>query len=377
MTFPSDSELFQDIGPDGTLQESELSTGTSSIAYLIALLFHDMDTRSHLGSRKSNKFHRDQEIHKFWVDGDKALEGCGTHIGSFPPEKWSVFTYQNEDLGTGIKSKKVECYVDYFKELDKSVKKREFAIENASGVSDYYVPIRDAYDEMKECTRAYKALHSSLLFWMLGLVLWQLFFVSPLLPGFPPIARQLTQALEGLVGAVPVLVLVHLPQIIALLVLMINIMIQAKVEDMGGWFIFLNPIAFIVAEVLMFVSCTFALQPEAWGDDTYDTMAFMCYIFLGIYAVWFLIMFFKVVYELHYAKKKAQGLPPLRRNYIKAVETYAPSIHRYIRLRSLWWQNLYPGRARPSCFGTLEYELEHILKEYEKAKAQEARSAHK
>ncbi len=92
----------------------------------------------------------------------------------------------------------------------------------------------------------------------------------------------------------------------------------------------------------------------------------LTWILAGIYLFWLLILLLVVLYVRHVEGKKRKEQPALRKAFVKAVDANAEKIHRYIRLRVLWWKHLNGSRSLPYGLTDLQKLFDKCVMEADK-----------
>lgn len=251
-----------------------------------------------------------------------------------------------------------ELKVDYFENLSKCVDGLENGSKDSYSLRGYFNDILASREALGKLLENYISMKKACR-WILFAMVWMLFWISPSIPGVPSFMGKLIQAIAEKVGEKWILAVMIAPHVLPILVIWFECVGVADDFSLLFWLVFpVVPIATGLCGAYGIIGGS-----ELLGETDYVLIA---WIMAGIHLLWLILVLLVVLYVRHQEGKKRKDAPALRREFVKAVDANAEVIHRYIRLRAMWWKNLYGSRALPYSLTHLQDLLDQYVKEAEK-----------
>lgn len=372
MNFLTDSELFLDLDENGQFIGKAKKGDTVDDCYQGGIRAGADNVRYKSGStygKKGWKSANEDWIFEVWEWGDSRIERFllkkkkGITVGAFPPAVMStgVVTAHTRTSSYDVTDKQVmhkaELEVDYFNNLSRCVERLGGESNDDYSLRGYFRDILQSREELSELLEDYNSM-KKVCRWIIFVAVWVFLCISPTIPGMPPFMLSLIQAVAGKLGNNLTFVIFIAPIVLQLIGSFFRCGMAA--EQYPALFILVFPVVPIAVGLCGVVGVLSAMRLAGSFDDI------LTWILVGIYLFWLLILFFAAIYVAHEEGKKRKELPALRKKFVKAVDANAEKIHRYIRLRVLWWKNLNGSGSLHYSLKNLQELLDQCVKEAEK-----------
>lgn len=375
MNFLTDSELFADLDENGQFTKKAKTDDTLGSRYPGAIRTGANIVRYNgcsIPGKKAWKDDNKEWLYKVWEWGDSQIESIlskkkkGITIGAFPPvvvstgkksqqmrERWSAYS--------GSSDKQVlhtaELKVDYFENLSECVSRLGTQGGDTHSLRGYFEDILKSRDALSELTENYISM-KKVCRWILFAMIWTLLCISSTIPGIPPFVPGVVQTVAGKIGGNVTYILLIAPLVLQILVSFFRCGGVAEDYSLLFWLVF--PVVPITTGLCGAVGVMSGVKLSESFDDI------LTWILAGIYLFWLLILLLVVLYVRHVEGKKRKEQPALRKAFVKAVDANAEKIHRYIRLRVLWWKHLNGSRSLPYGLTDLQKLFDKCVMEADK-----------
>lgn len=375
MEFLSDRELFADLDENGQFTKKAKADGTVGSWYQAGIRNGVENTRGDgkVYSKKDWKDDNKEWLFEVWEWGDASIERFlskkkkGITVGEFPAEieqTWRKSTFiksrLDSDSGEFIDTKAGEAVlaVDYFHNLSECVDRLGGKSDNFEhSLRGYFKDIMDSRKALSELTENYISLKKASR-WILFAMIWTFLCISPTIPGIPHFMLNVIQAVAGKIGENMTFVVFAAPLVLQILVCFFRC--SGATDDFSLLFWLIFPVVPIAAGLCGVVGVMSGMKLSGSFDDI------LTWVLAGIYLFWLFLLLLVVLYVRHMEGKKRKEQPAKRKAFVKAVDANAAKIHRYIRLRVLWWKHINGSRSLPYCLTRLQELLDECVKEAEK-----------
>lgn len=375
MNFLTDRELFADLDENGQFTKKAKADGTVGSWYQAGIRNGVENVRGDgkVYSKKGWKDDNKEWLFEVWEWGDAWIEQFlskkkkGIAVGEFPAEveqtrirSTFIKSRLDSDSGEYIETKAGEevLAVDYFHNLSECVDRLGGKSDNFEhSLRGYFKDIMDSRTALSELTENYISMKKACR-WILFAMIWTLLCISPTIPGIPPFMLNVIQAVVGKIGKNLTFVVFIAPLVLQILVCFFRCVVVADDFSLLFWLIF--PVVPIAAGLCGVVGVMSGMKLSGSFDDI------LTWVLAGIYLFWLFLLLLVVLYVKHTEGKKRKEQPEKRKAFVKAVDANAAKIHRYIRLRVLWWKHINGSRSLPYCLTRLQELLDECVKEAEK-----------
>ncbi len=375
MNFLTDRELFADLDENGQFTKRAKTDDTLGSWYRAGIINGAENVRGDgkVYSKKDWKGDNKEWLYEVWEWGDASIERYlskkkkGITVGEFPMEveqtgKYSTYIKSRLDADSGEfidkKAGEMVLEVDYFDNLSE-------CLDRLGGKSDHFThSLRGYFKDIMDCRKALSELTENYIGmkktcrWILFAAIWMLLCISPTIPGIPPFMQNVTQAVMGKVGEKVAMAIFIAPLVLQILACFFHCICVADDFSLLFWLNF--PVVTIA------VGLCGALGVIGGMEELEGDYIILAWVLAGIYLFWLFLLLLVVLYVRHVEGKKRKEQPEKRKAFVKAVDANAAKIHRYIRLRVLWWKHINGSRSLPYCLTRLQELLDECVKEAEK-----------